>query len=88
MRRRAMAILLTTMVGLSILAGEVKAGTYIYRDEDGNEVRELPQAERRSREAEAGQDGAGRTSRRRVGGESPATVVVEKVEKPSNDVKR
>lgn len=46
MRTRAMVILLTAWVGLSIPGGEVMAGTYIYHDENGNEVREMPKPER------------------------------------------
>lgn len=84
----SVAILLTAGLGLSILAGDVKAGTYVYRDKDGNEVRELPRAERRTREAEEGQGGTGKTSRRRIAGESPATVIVEKIGKPPGGAQR
>lgn len=85
---RKMAILLTAGIGLSILAGDGMAGTYVYRDEDGKEVRELPRAERRPREAEAGQTNAKPVLQRRAAGESPATVIVEKVENQSSQESR
>ncbi len=84
MKKRRMAILLTAGLGLGVLVGESMAGTYIYRDEDGKEVRELPRTERLSREAKTDREDAGKTSRRRGAGERAATVIVEKIEKPSS----
>lgn len=82
------AILLTGLLGVSLPAGDGVAGTYVYRDEDGNEVRELPRTERRSREAKAGRGDAGRPSRRRGTGESPAAVIVVVDEQPSSGSQR
>ncbi len=73
MKRQRMAILLTSGVGLSILASVGMAGTYVYRDKDGNEVRELPKAE-----TTRGEDGSrSASSRPRKSAEKRAMVSIE-----------
>ncbi len=73
MKRRGMVILLTVGIVMSILGGGVRAGTYIYHDADGKEVRELPRPER-SR-GEAGGRAAGSGPRKSA--ERRADMVVE-----------
>jgi hypothetical protein len=82
MNARMMVILLTAGVVLSILGGGVMAGTYVYHDANGKEVRERPMPERSRSEDGGGVAGAGQ----RKAAERQADVAIEvKRGAPSGD---
>jgi len=86
MRAGIVVIILTAWLGCGILSGSVWAGTYIYHDAEGREVRDLPKPERRGEPGE--REDAGRSTRRRGGGETPARFFVERDTKPSSRSQR
>jgi len=73
MNTRKMVIMVMAWIGLSMQGSGLMAGTYIYHDANGKEVRELPRPERTRSEAGGRAAGSGP----RNSAERRADVVIE-----------